>query len=195
MTESIHLCVGKIIPAKKRHKDRRWHKGSNPSTCTIIPSSAPEIIALRKQYKDQQLTVLDENNVAAKIITTQEMLLETSVLVTEDDSRSDDDYYDEKSTLRSSSISRRSTHSITIADRLDKPKKNQKTLLSFKQAKREQEPPLNDVIESISKIKKMTPSHNKMENVLNDRNQAKTLDRVKKVENVNKIMETTDLIE
>ena len=41
----------------------------------------------------------------------------------------------------------------------------------------------------------MTPSHNKMENVLNDRNQAKTLDRVKKVENVNKIMETTDLIE
>ena len=43
----------------KRHKDR-WHKGSNSSTCTIIPSSAPEIIALRKQYKDQQPTVLDE---------------------------------------------------------------------------------------------------------------------------------------
>ena len=32
----------------KRHKGR-WHNGSNSSTCTIIPSSAPGIIALRKQ--------------------------------------------------------------------------------------------------------------------------------------------------
>ena len=110
----------------KRHKDR-WHKGSNSSTCTIIPSSAPEIIALRKQYKDHQPTVLDKNNEAAKIITTQEMLLETAVPVTENDSRSNADYYDEKNALRSFSISRRSTHSITIADRSDKPKKNQKT--------------------------------------------------------------------
>ena len=38
-------------------------------------------------------------------------------------------------------------------------------------------------------IKKMTSGHNKMENVLNDRNQAKTLERVKKVENINEIME------
>ena len=44
-------------------------------------------------------------------------------------------------------------------------------------------------------IKKMTSCHNKMENVLNDRNQAKTLERVKKVENINEIMEATDLIE
>ena len=44
-------------------------------------------------------------------------------------------------------------------------------------------------------IKKMTSGHNKMENVLNDRNQAKTLERVKKVENINEIMETADLIE
>ena len=44
-------------------------------------------------------------------------------------------------------------------------------------------------------IKKMTSGHNKMENVLDDCNQAKTLERVKKVENVNEIMETTDLIE
>ena len=51
----------------KRHKDR-WHKGSNSSTCTIIPPSAPEIIALRKQYKDLQPTVLDEDNEAAKIM-------------------------------------------------------------------------------------------------------------------------------
>ena len=115
----------------KRHKDR-WHKGSNSSTCTIIPSSAPEVIALRKQYKGQQPTVLDENNEAAKIITTKEMLLETAVTVTEDDSRPDADYYDEKSALRISSISTRSTHSITIVDRSDKSKKNQKTLLSFK---------------------------------------------------------------
>ena len=42
-------------------------------------------------------------------------------------------------------------------------------------------------------IKKMTSCHNKMENVLNDRNQAKTLERVKKVENINEIMEATDL--
>ena len=118
----------------KRHKDT-WHKGSTSSTCTIIPSSAPKIIALRKQYKDQQPTVLDGNNDAAKIITTQEMLLETAVLVTENDSRSDVDDYDEKSTLTNSS--RRSTHSITMADSSDKLKKNQKTLLSFKQAKSE----------------------------------------------------------
>ena len=44
-------------------------------------------------------------------------------------------------------------------------------------------------------IKKMTSCHNKMENVLNDRNQAKTLERVKKVENINEIMEATDLME
>ena len=117
--------------SENRHKDR-WHKGSNSSTCTIIPSSAPEVIALRKQYKGQQPTVLDENNEAAKIITTKEMLLETAVTVTEDDSRPDADYYDEKSALRISSISTRSTHSITIVDRSDKSKKNQKTLLSFK---------------------------------------------------------------
>ena len=52
------------------------------------------------------------------------MLLETAVPVTEDDFRSGADYYDEKSTLTSSIISRRSTHSIKIADSLDKPKKN-----------------------------------------------------------------------
>ena len=60
------------------------------------------------------------------------MLLETAVTVTEDDSRPDADYYDEKSALRISNISTRSTHSITIVDRSDKSKKNQKTLLSFK---------------------------------------------------------------
>ena len=41
----------------------------------------------------------------------------------------------------------------------------------------------------------MTSRHNKMENVLNNRNQAKTLERVKKVENINKIMEATDPVE
>ena len=120
-------------------------------------------------------------------------------LYLEDDSRSDADYYEEKSTLTSSSISRNSTYSITIADSSDKPKKNQKTLLSFKQAKSEQEPTLNDVMESINnlsiEIKKMTSYHNKMENVLNNRNQPKTLERVKKVENINEIMGATDLIE
>ena len=44
-------------------------------------------------------------------------------------------------------------------------------------------------------IKKMTSGHNKMENVLNDLNQAKTLERVKKVAKIKEIMETTDLIE
>ena len=44
-------------------------------------------------------------------------------------------------------------------------------------------------------IKKMTSHHNKMENVLNNCNQAKTLERVKKVENINEIMEATNLIE
>ena len=34
-----------------------------------------------------------------------------------------------------------------------------------------------------------------MENVLNNCNQAKTLERVKKVENINEIMEATDPIE
>ena len=101
-----------------------------------------EIIALRKQYKDQQPTVIDRENGAAKIITTLEMLLETAVPVTEDDSISDADYYDQKSALRSSSTSRRTTHSIAIADRSDKLKKNQKTLLSFKQAESEKEPTL-----------------------------------------------------
>ena len=127
------------------------------------------------------------------------MLLETAVPVTEDDSRSEADYYHEKSAFKSSSINRSSTHSITIADSSDKPKKNQKTLLSFKQAKSEQEPTLSDVMESINnlsiEIKKMTFRHNKMENVLNDRNQAKTLERVKKVENISEIMKATDLIE
>ena len=127
------------------------------------------------------------------------MSLETAVPVTEDDSRSHADYYNEKSAPTSSSISRRSTHSITIADSSDKPKKKQMTLLSFKQAKSDQEPTLNDVMVSISdqsiEIKKMTSRHNKMENVLNDRNQAKTLERVKKVENINEIMEATDPIE
>ena len=51
------------------------------------------------------------------------MPLETAVPVTEDDSRSHADYYNEKSAPTSSSISRRSTHSITIADSSDKPKK------------------------------------------------------------------------
>ena len=36
----------------KRHK-YSWHKGSNSSTCIVIPSAAPEITALWKQYKDQ----------------------------------------------------------------------------------------------------------------------------------------------
>ena len=136
--KSIHPCVG-------RHKDR-WHKGSNPSACTIIPSSVPEIIALQKQYKDQQPIALVEDDEAGKIIPTQEMLFETAVPLTEDGSRSDADYRDEKSALTSSSISRGSTHSITIPDSSDKPKKNQKTLLSFKLAKGEQEPTINDVI-------------------------------------------------
>ena len=39
----------------------------------------------------------------------------------------------------------------------------------------------------------MTSRHNKMENVLNDRNQTKALERIKKVENINEIMEVTDL--
>ena len=72
-------------------------------------------------------------------------------------------------------------------------------MLSFKEAKKEQEPTLNDVMESINnlsiEIKKKTSRHNKMENVLNDRNQGKTLERVKKVENINEIMEATDLME
>ena len=54
-------------------------------------------------------------------------------------------------------------------------------------------------MESVSnlsiEIKKVTSCHNKMKNVLNDRNQAKTLERVKKVENINEIMEATDPIE
>ena len=78
------------------------------------------------------------------------MLLETAVPLTEDDSRSDADYYDEKSTLTSSSISRLSPHSITIADSSDKPKKYLKTLLSFKQAKSDQGPTLDDVMVSIN---------------------------------------------
>ena len=65
-------------------------------TCTIVTSSASKIIALRKQNKNQQPTVLDEDNEAAKTITTQEMLLETAVPVTKNDSRSDADYYDDK---------------------------------------------------------------------------------------------------
>ena len=40
----------------------------------------------------------------------------------------------------------------------------------------------------------MTSRHNKKENLLNDRNQAKILEKMKKVENVNEIMEATDLI-
>ena len=40
----------------------------------------------------------------------------------------------------------------------------------------------------------MTSYHNKMENVLIDHNQHKTLERVKKVENINEIMKATDLI-
>ena len=44
-------------------------------------------------------------------------------------------------------------------------------------------------------IKKMTSHHNKMESVLNNCNQAKTLEGVKKVENINEIMEATNLIE
>ena len=41
----------------------------------------------------------------------------------------------------------------------------------------------------------MTSRHNKMENVLNDRNQTKILERMKKIENINEIMEATDLME
>ena len=78
-------------------------------------------------------------------------------------------------------------------------RKIRRFLLYLKQAKREQELILNDVMESINnlsiEIKKMTSHHNKMENVLNDRNQAKTLDRIKKVKNINEIMEATALIE
>ena len=89
-----------------------------------------------------------------------------------------------KSTLINSSIIRHSTHSIAITNSLDKPKKNQKILFSFKQVNSEQEPNLNDVMESINnlsiEIKKMTSGHNKMENILSDRNQAKTLERMKK---------------
>ena len=91
--------TGKDNSSVKRDKDG-WHKGSNSSTCTFIPSSTPEIVALRKQYKDQQPTVLDEDNEAAKIITTQEMLLQTAVHVTEGDSSSDADCYNEKSALQ-----------------------------------------------------------------------------------------------
>ena len=123
------------------------------------------------------------------------MFLETAVPLAEDDSRSDAHYHDEKNTLTNSST--RSTYSITIAHSSDKPKKNEKIVLSFKQAKKEQEPILNDVMESINnlsiEIKKMTSRHNKMENVLNDRKQAKALERIKKVENINEIMEVTDL--
>ena len=72
------------------------------------------------------------------------MLLKTAVPVTEDDSKSNADYYDVKSTLTNSS--RGSTHSIRIADSSGKPKKKQKTLLSFKPAKNEQEPTVNDVM-------------------------------------------------
>ena len=101
----------------KRHEEK-WHKGSNSSTCTIISSSAPEIITLGKQCKDQQPIVLDEDNDVANTITTQEMLLETAVPVIEDDSRSDTDYYDDKSTFTNSS--RLSTYSVTIMDSSDK---------------------------------------------------------------------------
>ena len=41
----------------------------------------------------------------------------------------------------------------------------------------------------------MASRHNKMEHVLNDRNQAKILERMEKVENINEIMEATDLME
>ena len=41
----------------------------------------------------------------------------------------------------------------------------------------------------------MTSRHNKMENVLNGHNQAKTLERIKTVKNINEIMEATDLTE
>ena len=182
----------------KRHKDR-WYKGSNSSTCTTIPSSSPEIITLPKQYKSQQSTILDEDNDATKIITTQEMLLETAVPVTEDDSRSDADYYDEKSTLTKCRVSRYSTHFISIVDSSCKPKKNQKTLLSFKYAKTEQESTLNDIIESTNnfsiEIKMITSQHKyNGNNALNDRNESKALERVKKVENINETMEATDLI-
>ena len=72
------------------------------------------------------------------------MLLKTVVPITEDDSKSDADNYDVKSTLTNSS--RGSTHFIRIADSSGEPKKKQKTLLSFKQAKSEQEPTVNDVM-------------------------------------------------
>ena len=72
------------------------------------------------------------------------MLLKTVLPITEDDSKSDADYYDVKSTL--TNPSRGSTHSIRIADSSGKPKKKQKTLLSFKQAKSEEEPTVNDVM-------------------------------------------------
>ena len=78
------------------------------------------------------------------------MFLETAVPLAEDDSRSDAHYHDEKNTLTNSST--RSTYSITIADSSDKPKKNEKIVLSFKQAKKEQEPILNDVMESINNL-------------------------------------------
>ena len=41
----------------------------------------------------------------------------------------------------------------------------------------------------------MTSCHNKIENVLNDRHQVKTVEKMKKVENINEIMEPTDLME
>ena len=62
--------------------------------------------------------MLGEDSDAARIITAQEMLMETALSVTEGNSRSDFDNYDEKSALKNTS--RRSTHSITIADSSDK---------------------------------------------------------------------------
>ena len=72
-------------------------------------------------------------------------------------------------------------------------------MLSFKQAKSELEPTLNGIMESINnlptEIKGIQSSHNKMENILNDRNQTKTLERMKKADNTSEIMEGIDLIE
>ena len=72
-------------------------------------------------------------------------------------------------------------------------------MLSFKQAKSELAPTLNSEMESINnlriEIKEIQFSHNKMESILNDSNKTKPIERIKKADNTNEIMEPIDPIE
>lgn len=72
-------------------------------------------------------------------------------------------------------------------------------MLSFKQAKSELAPTLNNEMESINnlriEIKEIQFSHNKMESILNDSNKTQPIERIKKADNTNEIMEPIDPIE